>query len=467
MPTGRLFDRKEWPPARHTRDSKAPPTAFGNMATPITRAEVLNLIQSKPSTNGAGLAKKGVCHKCNKPGHWSRECPENNKGKGRNGSGNERPKDVKSSWKSAPPPSGAPQVKQANGKTFNWCASCKRWTTTHATATHTGGGKKGADGANGGGTAINNVSLAFDPSVWTTEIEVVPSVTDALFVLRTMVTRIPVLVVLLTYVMAIFSVPFAKTMWSATLENFQLAMAHFNAIDWNQVITILRARIMVVRPHVSQFLETHQVALIAPFLWLLMATVVLFWLPKVASTPPEPDPKEGYRLAAIVVLSSNTIARSPAERMLLKLAASAPMDCTADTPLTCRSMGHYIRRNAPTLVEQQQQVQLNTLHSKVAALLHRVDCLKRSISRSSTRWTCRHCNDTIVHGPTQPCPTLRGTSRSSLQSTMTRRKEESIAAISPTPTTTLHLGEHLDAVLVDFPSQVVSIVLSHPLVSKA
>ena len=40
-----LFDRKEWPPARHIRNSKAPPAAFGNMATPITRAEVLNLNQ--------------------------------------------------------------------------------------------------------------------------------------------------------------------------------------------------------------------------------------------------------------------------------------------------------------------------------------------------------------------------------------------------------------------------------------
>jgi hypothetical protein len=76
-----LFDRKEWSPARHTCDSKAPPAAFGNMATPITRAEVLNLIQSKRFTNGAGSAKNGVCHKCNKPGHWLRKCPENNKGK--------------------------------------------------------------------------------------------------------------------------------------------------------------------------------------------------------------------------------------------------------------------------------------------------------------------------------------------------------------------------------------------------
>jgi hypothetical protein len=277
-----LFDRKEWPPARHTRDSKAPPAAFGNMATPITRAEVLNLIQSKSSANSTGYAKKGVCHKCNKPGHWSRECPENTKSKGRHGNGNERTnKDIKPSWKSTPPPSGTPQIKQANGKTFNWCASCKRWTTTHTTATHTGGKKTVTDGANAGGTAINNVSLAFDPSVWTTEIEVVPSVTDALFVLRTMVTRIfPVLLVLISYVMAIFSVPFAKTMWSIMLEKLQLTMAHLVAVNWTQVIAIVRTHITLIRPHVLQFLDTHQVALIAPVLWIALITIVLCWLPK-------------------------------------------------------------------------------------------------------------------------------------------------------------------------------------------
>ena len=48
-----LFDRKEWPPAKNVRDSKAPPSAYGNVAigstdSPITRAEVLNLIQTKP-----------------------------------------------------------------------------------------------------------------------------------------------------------------------------------------------------------------------------------------------------------------------------------------------------------------------------------------------------------------------------------------------------------------------------------
>ena len=84
-------------------------------------------------------------------------------------------------------------------------------------------------------------------------------------------------------------------------------------------------------------------------------------------------------------------------------------------PINLRSMGHYIRRNAPTLIEQQPQVQLNTLHSKVATLLQRVDSLKCSTPRSSTRWTCRHCNDAMAHGPTQPCPTLRDTSCSTLE----------------------------------------------------
>ena len=127
-----LFDRKEWPPSRHVRDSKAPPAAFGNLANaPISRAEVLNLIQAKPSANGGNdTAKKGLCDNCNKPGHWSRECPERNKGSkfknaGGKGGGNDKFKGLKS-WRSTPPAAGAPQVKTSNGKSFNWCATCKR-----------------------------------------------------------------------------------------------------------------------------------------------------------------------------------------------------------------------------------------------------------------------------------------------------------------------------------------------------
>ncbi len=242
--------------------------------------------------------------------------------------------------------------------------------------------------------------------------------TDALFILRTIVTRIlPILIALLTYVIAIFLVPFAKTMWISTLENIQLAMAHFYAVDWSHVIAILRAHIMVVRPHVSQFLDAHQEALIAPLLWALLATVALFWLPKLSSKLPEPDPKE---------LSTRRYRRALKQyNRKVTRRANVPQVGSIRSyrlhrkyPINLQSMGHYIRRDAPTLVEQEQQVQLNALHSKVATLLQRIESLKRPIPPSTTRWTCRYCNNTIVDGPTQPCPTLRGTSHSPSDSMM-------------------------------------------------
>ena len=301
------------------------------MATSISRAEVLNLIQAKPSANVAGYAKKkGVCHSVSR--HWSRECPEN-KGKGRNGNGNERAKDVKS-WRSTPPPSGAPQVKQATGKTFNWCASCKQWATTHIMATHTGS-KKGADGTNGGGSAISNVSLPFDPLVWTaTDNEVTPSVADALYVLRTMVTRkFPVLFLLLTYVTAMFSASFAKTMWIFSVPLILCALRKTCNPRWRVSFPSIGSKPLKLLKHIVYLfglIDTHQEALIAPLLCLLMTAVVFHWLPNIIATPPESDPRR-YLLAAIVVPSSNTIARAHAAQMLLRLAAFAPMDCTAST----------------------------------------------------------------------------------------------------------------------------------------
>ena len=63
------YDKKEWPPASNAPDTRAPATTFGNMAcapcdtSTITRAEVMNLIQSQPSAK-PDQAKKGNCYKC-------------------------------------------------------------------------------------------------------------------------------------------------------------------------------------------------------------------------------------------------------------------------------------------------------------------------------------------------------------------------------------------------------------------
>ncbi|KAI2510655.1 hypothetical protein MHU86_3766 [Fragilaria crotonensis] len=78
------FDRKEWPPASHAPDVRAPSATFGNVATApagISRAEVLTLIQSQASGTET-TTKKGNCHKCGKPGHWANKCPELNRKSG-------------------------------------------------------------------------------------------------------------------------------------------------------------------------------------------------------------------------------------------------------------------------------------------------------------------------------------------------------------------------------------------------
>ena len=129
-----LYDRKEWPPARNVRDSKAPPTAFGHLAiemnTPLTRAKVLTLIQS----NMRGDTKPGNCHECGKAGHWANECSEPST---QNSQANRHHRNTRfstgnaPSWRTTPPSAGAPTTKKHNDKTFNWCAKCNCWTTTH------------------------------------------------------------------------------------------------------------------------------------------------------------------------------------------------------------------------------------------------------------------------------------------------------------------------------------------------
>ena len=145
-------DRGEWPPAKNLPDSKAPPTGYGaNVAETKTwcgtQAEVLAMIQDAgndkaPWTgteaevlalikqSGGGPKSGTTCHNCGKEGHWSRECKEARTDRRNSGIQN---------WKKTPPAVGTPATKLANGKTFKWCAKCVRWTTTHDTASHTGG----------------------------------------------------------------------------------------------------------------------------------------------------------------------------------------------------------------------------------------------------------------------------------------------------------------------------------------
>jgi hypothetical protein len=73
-------------------------------------------------------------------------------------------------------------------------------------------------------------------------------------------------------------------------------------------------------------------------------------------------------------------------------------------------MGHFIRKNAPTLVEQQHRVELDGLHSKVTDLVRKVDSIiarnhiKKTDGFPWDKWICQFCKGELVHGRFAVCP---------------------------------------------------------------
>ena len=155
----------------------------------------MNLIMSQTQQGASEQGKKGNCHKCGKPGHWANKCPENanssrkNHTNGGNRNRGERAH-KKKSWCSTQPAAGTAMSKKVKDKPFNWCEKCKRWTTTHTTATHTGGNKNKINISSAATVPTANLStIAPDPSVWILDFDTSPT-TTTISLLRAFVVQL-------------------------------------------------------------------------------------------------------------------------------------------------------------------------------------------------------------------------------------------------------------------------------------
>ncbi len=174
-----------WPAAKLPTASHSPNQAFANVASMDDSAKmgvvnkVMALLNLNPSamergianggsrggSNGSSRSKskpaggKGNCHNCGSDQHWAADCPNKGTGDASSKKGNDTK--VKS-WRTTPPASGASESVSRNGRTFYWCAKCKRWTASHGTSGHTG--KSGAK--KGGSDASKAHLLSVDPGAW-------------------------------------------------------------------------------------------------------------------------------------------------------------------------------------------------------------------------------------------------------------------------------------------------------------
>ncbi|KAI2508011.1 hypothetical protein MHU86_6418 [Fragilaria crotonensis] len=355
------FDRKEWPPASHAPDVRAPSATFGNVATApagISRAEVLTLIQSQASGTET-TTKKGNCHKCGKPGHWANKCPELNRKSGSSSSSGSRQDRTNKhkSWRTIPPLPGTSNSKKVKDKTFNWCEKCRRWTVTHTTATHTGGERRPP--APAPSPRANLSMLAPDPSVWLLDFPVKPNVTSPPRSLLNLIRGAnPWLLLVLS---------FALCAMVPILVNLAIYLA--SAIPWSTILAW-------VANNLHQVVLRHPTLAFAPTVWVILLFLSVFpstllKQPPVASTAPSSPPLTRLQRRRFSRLLKKSFAppRFNSGIRLNKLHRSYP--------LRLRQQG-YVASRPPTVAERDDFRHFATLKERALRLQRRADSLRNS-----------------------------------------------------------------------------------------
>ena len=195
------INRGSWPPSSNNKDTKVPPEVFGK----LTEVQAMALRQHM-----GGAFTKGACLICGAPDHWAKDCPQrsskqnsgqnsnrrsnsqsnsqqrSNRG-GRDGRGNQGGRNARNNnhrsnnsssstnWKKIAPTGDQPTQKQSDGKTYNWCGICERWTPTHTTDTHNGPvpnrRRNNNNNRNNRQAQAHTLAVDFDPSAWAAVID--------------------------------------------------------------------------------------------------------------------------------------------------------------------------------------------------------------------------------------------------------------------------------------------------------
>jgi hypothetical protein len=111
-----LLDTDKWPSAATANDRGGAPDILAHMAKLESKVDAV-LLQKQTRGNGPVDMAKITCHNCGQPGHYKNDCP----------------KSSSAGWQRTAPAAGEPESKQVGPRLFHWCATCNRWSTTHAT----------------------------------------------------------------------------------------------------------------------------------------------------------------------------------------------------------------------------------------------------------------------------------------------------------------------------------------------
>lgn len=135
-----LKSRNEWLALKNVKESIEAQGLVGTTVPATTQTSDVATLQAEVQRltrligASSSTPKQVICHTCNLPGHISPNCPSKTQSTSTTTSVDNNSFKLRSA-----PKDGAPHVKSHEGRTYKWCATCRRWNhgdKAHLTSEH-------------------------------------------------------------------------------------------------------------------------------------------------------------------------------------------------------------------------------------------------------------------------------------------------------------------------------------------